>query len=195
MSRENKMTDYEALADDLIDARLSMGPAELHGHLCGWIIGRGPMAEQGGWLHDVVLQALPGGVDESALPAAVGAMWQDALYALAEGPLTFQLLQPGDTESIEQRLSALTEWCEGFLLGLVAGSVNGVSTFSEDSREFVEDLVEISRAHRGDEDDETAEFAFTELYEFVRVGVLLMFEEVVARAQQPAAPRGGERSK
>ena len=77
-------------------------------------------------------------------------------------------------------MHALGEWCQGFLSGLTLGGISDFDKLGTDAREVVEDLVEIARAGtsyhlEGSEEDEQA---YAELMEYLRVGVLLINEEL-----------------
>ena len=49
---------------------------------------------------------------------------------------------------------------------------------SEPLADIIKDLVEISRATAGDDDDEGSESAFAELVEYLRVAAQLAYEEL-----------------
>ena len=106
--------------------------------------------------------------------------------------MELELLLPADEQPIDVRTAALAQWCQGFLYGLGAGSVADASDLPGDVGEIVRDLGEISRAGvDATQDEESNEAAYTELVEFVRVGVQLLFEELAALRQPPtpsAAP-------
>ena len=81
---------------------------------------------------------------------------------------------------MELQVNALGEWCQGFLIGLSLGGVEDFQALPDDAKEIARDLVEIARAGTsyelsGLEDDEEA---FVELVEFIRVGALLINEEL-----------------
>jgi uncharacterized protein YgfB (UPF0149 family) len=77
------------------------------------------------------------------------------------------------------RLEALVDWCGGFLLGFRLGRVSGLPALSSDSREFIVDMQQLTRLDvLSGESGEESEVAFTELVEYVKVGVLLLREEV-----------------
>jgi hypothetical protein len=98
------------------------------------------------------------------------------------------LLVPGDDAALEQRTTALCQWCNGFLYGLAGHGAADPERLPGDAGEIVRDLGEITRAGvDGQESDEVNESAYIELVEFVRVGVQLVFEELGAR-RSPVRP-------
>lgn len=98
---------------------------------------------------------------------------------LGADDVSFELLLPDDKVSLGERTAALGLWCDAFLYGLGAGGVNEDTELSVDSLELLKDVTEISRAEfsgsRADADDE---FQFEELVEYIRVGVLVLNDEL-----------------
>ena len=68
--------------------------------------------------------------------------------------------------------------CQGFLYGLAAGGIKQGSKMPADSTELMRDFIEISQAAFDDEESENSEDDYMQLVEFVRVGVLLINEEL-----------------
>ena len=63
-------------------------------------------------------------------------------------------------------------------------------SLSDDAREVVSDLAEFTRIEPEEEDSEAAERALAEIAEYVRMGVLLIYEELIrAEAGAPARSR------
>ena len=92
----------------------------------------------------------------------------------------FQLLLPVDDDHIDNRVNALGDWCQSYLVGLALGGIKDFTSLPESAREVANDLVEIARAGtsytlEGNEEDENA---YTQLVEYLRVGVLLINEEL-----------------
>ena len=97
---------------------------------------------------------------------------------LADPGLAFRPLLPDDMEPLDVRVEALGEWCEGFLLGVGLGGVARQGELSANVQEILRDLQEISKVSWDVEADEDAEASYVELVEYVRVGVMLMREEL-----------------
>jgi hypothetical protein len=98
-----------------------------------------------------------------------------------------QLLLPTDEDHIDQRVNALGDWCQSYLVGLTLGGVKDFSPLPDDARDMANDLIEIARAGtsydlEGSEEDENA---YAELVEYVRVGVLLINEELQPTRSSP----------
>jgi uncharacterized protein YgfB (UPF0149 family) len=100
----------------------------------------------------------------------------------------FDLMLPDDDEPLEARVEALGVWCQGFVFGIAIGGIKEDTELPADSKELIKDIIEISRAgyvvdeeaelavsEEGDEEDEVA---FMEVSEYVRMGILLIYEEL-----------------
>jgi uncharacterized protein len=167
LSREHSVTDA----------------AEAHGTLAGCLCGASGYRFED-WLREI----LPEGRADRAAREALQELFGSTAATLIQPDMEFDLLLPDDTESLALRTQALSEWCQGFLYGLGAGSIPDASELPGEVGEVVRDFIEITRADVDDgQDAEANENAYAELVEFVRVGVQLLFEEL-AVARAPAAP-------
>jgi uncharacterized protein YgfB (UPF0149 family) len=167
--------------------RLCIGTdaAENHGVLCGLLCARGPEVERA-WI-DLLRDEQEEAAMAVAEPEAGVAAWADLsrLYRETIGQLrdegfVFSLLLPDDSQPLQLRAEAMTEWCQGFLYGLAAGGLVDYSVLPEEVREIAEDIVEISRATTDADEGESDEAAYSELIEYLRVGVILVFETLEA---------------
>jgi uncharacterized protein YgfB (UPF0149 family) len=102
--------------------------------------------------------------------------------ALLDGDMSFSPLLPPDDRSLSFRAEGLADWCAGFMhgLGAATGAAAARQALGGDvTREIMEDFGEITRITLDDEEsDLEAEAAYTELVEFVRVSVQLVFDEL-----------------
>ena len=155
-----------------------MRGVECHGTLVGLLCARGEM-EKKAWL-DFIAHALnPADLLAREALETFGALFDSARSQLADSNLEFQPLLPGDDAPVEERIGALAQWAQGFLLGMSAGGVKDLEKLPGDSGEVVRDLVDICRADTYDlEGNEEDEVAYNELLEYVRTGVLLVNEEL-----------------
>lgn len=113
----------------------------------------------------------------------------DVTVAQLDNPdLEFSLLLPDDDEPLLARSVALGEWCEGFLYGLSLGGVKDFSMFSEETREFAEDLVDISRLEQEPDDSEENESALFDIIEYVRMGVIMLHDELAPAGTDELPP-------
>ena len=155
--------------------------AESHGVLCGLLCARGSAAEDA-WMALVREERAA----DTAEPAGAEAwtelsrLYRETLGQLRDEEFAFTLLLPDDTQPLQLRADAMTEWCQGFLYGLAAGGVEDANVLPEEVREITEDIVEISSATTDGDEGESGEAAYAELIDYLRVGVILVFETLEA---------------
>ncbi|MDH3355735.1 MAG: UPF0149 family protein [Chromatiales bacterium] len=162
----------------------NIGPVEFHGMLAGLITTQGAEAEQ---LYREEL--IPSDYDPADL------LQQEALDGIAlpyaslreqlnDSQLSFYPLLPDDERDFEERVDAVAEWCQGYLFGLSRGGLPDTARLSDETNEFLQDMLSISRAENfeldGDEEDESA---LHEIIEYLRAGVMVVHDEL-----QPATP-------
>ncbi len=127
---------------------------------------------------------------EVMLEALCTATWQQ----LSERQSDFMLLLPDNHDPARVRAEAMGQWCEGFLHGLVSethGDELRERLASDPLSDIIKDMLEITRATIGDEDDaESSDHAFTELVEYLRVAAQLTYEELAEfRGSATLAPQ------
>lgn len=172
-----------------VDDALSSGgsvvrAAECHGVLCGILCASGSSDMQG-WVRylfeqrdekrDISTQAL----------TVLHDVHQNTVTEINHETLEFALLLPDADELIEHRVAGMAEWCSGFSLGLSMGGLQDKMLLDDDVREFVQDIQYISQAcfsTDGDAEEHT-EQSLAEIEEYLRMGVLLLNEQL-----QPVAP-------
>ena len=175
--------EYDSLQQALSRAEAELMAAESHGVLCGMCCAGGSVALES-WLKQVFeLLDLENSRIQSACQLLVG-LHESTRMQLNDSEAVFELLLPGDDIELAERTSALAEWCQGFVFGLAAGGLKQETELPADTAELLTDIVAISRADidqtRVDEGDEDA---YMQLCEYVRMGVLLIIEEL-----QPVPP-------
>lgn len=125
------------------------------------------------------------GHDEAAVRAAIEGIRLELLRALNDPDLGFEPLLAED-DDLAQRSHALAQWVDGFLGGLGQTPRLGGLKPSPEAAEILRDFAEIARLDPEPEDSEENEEAFAELGEYVRVGVMLLAEELTPeRPRQP----------
>lgn len=178
--------DIPQLESLLFSLDASLGAVESHGVLCGMLCAQGTTAASQWMLH--VLGEHEG--SSSTLSKAGEKLLQihrASVEQMNNSDVKFELMLPDDDEPLEERVQALGMWCQGFVYGLAAGGVRQDTELPDDSRELITDILEISRAGYAvddtdyaddEEDDDEDEIAFMEVSEYVRMGVLLIYEEL-----------------
>lgn len=161
------------------------GASEIHGQLVGLLCAQGnvPDAE---WIK-YAISGVTGGDTKLVVSkdqvTALLAVKKNTVASLNDSDLDFDLLlpEPEDGDAVHvlgEQVTALSQWCQGFLFGLSQGGVEDVQSLPEDASEVVLDMVEISQLSDEGLDDAEAHVQFMEVMEFVRVGALLVNEEL-----------------
>ena len=181
-------TDISQLEGLLFDIDATLGAIESHGALCGMLCAQGA-TDAAQWM----LQVLGEHEDTSKALQQAGKILlqihQLSVEQMNNSDVDFELMLPDDDEPLEARVEALGTWCQGFVYGLAAGGVKEDTVLPEDSQELIRDILEISRAGYAaddeaeldasvEEDNEDDEVAFMEVTEYVRMGTLLIYEEL-----------------
>ncbi|MFQ5470610.1 MAG: UPF0149 family protein [Gammaproteobacteria bacterium] len=181
--------DQISLSNALSNAGVLANIYESHGTLCGLVCTRGKVDYQS-WMVQL-FEPMDGG--EQALTGHDGdvssstvsdnpllkKLHNDTVLQFNDESFSFYLLLPEDEDGLDERVNALADWCKGFLFGLAAGEVNDFSSLPADVQEISRDIIEISQATLEDGvEAESDEAAYTELVEYVKVGVLLINEEL-----------------
>lgn len=175
---QHRHPDYLELDQALGRAEAAAGAAEVHGLLCGLLCAAGRLDAEH-WAGQVFPELDANNVSVRQGLNAVQALADWTVAAMNDPVLGMDLLLPAGNAPLFERTAALAEWCQGFLLGLAAGGVSQDTPLPEDVGELVRDFTEISRAgFEVDENDEEDEVAFSDVVEYVRVGVLLINDEL-----------------
>jgi len=171
------MTDINTLELSLKRADSPLMASEVHGLLTGML-----SATMAASFEDLVNELLEDEQDpQDALLRESIHTWKelyDAVKAeLYDPEMGFELLLPDEELSLPDRLMALGDWCQGFVYGLGRAGIKP-EMLKGDSAELLRDFIEISRISDQSGESEDDEAAYMELVEYVRVGVLLINEEV-----------------
>ena len=177
--------NYAQIQRLMTECRAVTEPAEAHGSLAGALC-----ATDAYRIEDWLAEILPEGVVQGTASASLRGIYDATRAALTGTQMQFELLMPDDNEPIELRAEALTLWCNGFVYGLGSGGAPDPERLPGDAGEIVRDLAQIMRAGIDEREAvEVNESALSELVEFVRVGVQVVFEELRAlRQPRPSRP-------
>lgn len=172
---------YRSLQASLTQIDSDMDPSEIHGTLCGLLCSSQDF-DLAQWLVSLFPDIDPNNEVVGGIKQELAELYQDSLDRLNDPVCQFELLLPDDDNAIESQVFALGDWCQGFMIGLAMGGVEDFNVLPDDSREVVNDMVEIARAgtsyELGGQDDSEDEDAYSQLVEYIRVGVMLINEEL-----------------
>ncbi len=178
MSVNAHFDDLSALLGRL---EVPIPPSEAHGLLCGLLSAQPSAMAKGAWLGELLDSAslTPGSLANRADDIrALDSWFSQVLESMLDTDLTFNLLLPDDEVALAERVRALGDFCAGFCYGIGLGTAGrGSVKLPEDTAELIKDFNEIDSTVTNDAqsaDEET----LSELSEYVRVGVLLINEEL-----------------
>ena len=166
---------HEGLAASLARMDITVDAAEAHGWLAGALCVReGYGAKE--WLAELAADA---GASARAPDPALRALPSETLGAFRSDGFEFAPLLPGEEAPLAERVAALAAWSAGFLYGVGTGASGARVAAAGDVGEFLADLADISRAAlEPGRSADAGESDFTELYEFVRAGAQLTYDEL-----------------
>lgn len=145
--------------------------AEAHGMAAGLLCSN-PKATSAYWLDELQDQDHPASAETSQLLVR---LFEETRRLLASDAFEFDLLLPDDDTELSERLSALKNWCLGFLYGVGCGQAN--PAFSKDAQEILKDITEFTKLDTQAEGEED-EAAFVEITEYLRSAVMLLRDEL-----------------
>lgn len=183
------MMDWSLINAALRRAGIPTDAAENHGILCGLLCARGADVQQE-WVALMRDEYVPAAEDsDHEAWSNMLRLYSETVRQLRDEGFVFCLLLPDESQPLNRRAEAMTEWCQGFLYGLAAGGLEDHSMLPDEAREIIQDIVEISRAAAVSDEEESDEAAYAELVEYLRVGVLLVFETLEAERGSQADDR------
>ncbi len=125
-------------------------------------------------------------VIEAGAAERLRSLFEASRQSLEDDGLRFQPVLPDDETPLTARAAALAQWCQGFLYGL---GLSGRQSWPAQIQEILRDVQAIAHLDPQAEGEEDKR-AFTELVEYLRVGVQLIFTEGALRHYR--RPSGGE---
>lgn len=167
---------YADLEQALFKTALKLHPSQAHGIICGMLCGQAP--KDADWE-----KVVTGGKETKDVHSLLQAVFDASNAQLNSFDFDFELLLPVDDEELMTRAEALTLWCQGFLTGLEQANVPVAHREPGDASEAIADLIEIAKMNFEEViSNEEDEVAYVELIEFVRMAVLLIFQEMRDKA-------------
>jgi len=184
--------NYLAGQAALESAQADVSIAEFHGTFCALLCTRAPVDSRA-WVDEIVSHGRAG-------PAGEEYLWRECLMEIGDlaraafegGECDLELLLPDDDQPLADRSRALIDWCSGFLYGFGLQPAALLEILSADAREVIDDIVEFTDMDvtPGTDEDQLAEKSYVELVEYLRVGVLLIYEEIIHGPEAAAAHSG-----
>lgn len=173
------LLNYDHWTSQLDQHAVMASAAELHGLIAG-MLSAGIPADAATIL-PVLSDFLNDGQALNAhLKAITEQLIAETARQLADPDYSLVLLLPGDDDSLPERLEAMMEWAQAFLVGFAIQQTD-LSLVSVDVRDAIEQLSEVTRIDIYTEDDSSEaenEESYYLVLEHVRLMVLTCFNEV-----------------
>lgn len=170
--KATSLPKYNELSQALKQTTLKLHPSQVHGLICGILCG--PKQNKSAW-EDLVTGAKTTDKTHKILEN----LYSSSANLLNDFLIEFQLILPTDTKTLPMRAEALTLWCQGFLTGLKLVNIPIVNREPGEITEAINDIIEIAKMNYeevvANEEDEVA---YTELVEFIRVAVILIYQDL-----------------
>jgi uncharacterized protein YgfB (UPF0149 family) len=164
--------EYEELKEVLYALDTDDTLSSAHGILCGFACLK-PDLSIDEWLNEILMNV---DLEDAAVKNAhehLTHIFNETLLQLNDATLNFQLFIADEEASINAQTNTLTQWCQGFLVGL---GLQKISTSDEAVLELIKDFSEIAKLDSEVIDNESNAQDLSEIIEFVRMGVLLIQE-------------------
>lgn len=164
----------------------AVAASESHGCLCGALCTMEDYPLER-WLDEIAPDTAAASEDHRR---ALDSLFSDTVRALRGDQMEFEPLLPSDEATLEERATALSQWCQGFLYGFGSGRPPAAADLPPDVEEILRDLTHIGRATvDAGEAGEEEEQAYAEVVEYVRAGVQLIHDELIAARASAAKER------
>jgi uncharacterized protein len=170
--KKSSLPTFAKLTTALGKTVLKLHPSQVHGLICGLICGN-PYSTTA-WE-----ELLTGNNKSQYTHDLLQQLYDASAKQLSEFLFELELILPPDQKSLSERAEALSLWCQGFLTGLKLTSVPLVEREPGETTEAINDMIEIAKMDYEDlEGNEENEQAYTELVEFVRMAVILIYQDL-----------------
>tara|TARA_R110002072_G_scaffold161448_2_gene312993 strand:- start:2028 stop:2588 length:561 start_codon:yes stop_codon:yes gene_type:complete len=168
--------NYDEVNAELMALHAGVLASECHGFMCGYFCTSNTVAAAV-W-RDYLLAGIDNDADLGACFAILSQLADQVGAEILSDALSFTLFLPDDESSISERSSALAEWSAGFVSGLGIGGLGDKPKLIDECDEFIKDVVSISRMETSVDEGEDAEGALFEIIEYIRVGVIMLHQEL-----------------
>jgi yecA family protein len=162
---------YLQLQRELTALQAEMAATESHGVLCARFCTQ-VRPDPAAWVHEVIGEQDPNNLQVRSSQETLAHLYLQTEQLFQDALEQFDLLLPDEAEALSVRMQALVDWCSGFLAGLALGGLQDTDSLDTELKEIMQDFIEITRMEVDVDSDEENEKAFTEIEEYVRVGVM-----------------------
>lgn len=174
MSQVSSLPSYAVLTKTLHRFQSNTNASQIHGLLCGYLCATAADKVNNTWE-----KYFPTIKKSKKLYQQLQDIIEVSYRQLTEFSFEFYLILPTEKTNINARSEALGLWCQGFLTGLDTIHISHLQNQPGDVSEAIKDILEISEISYGDiAENEEDESSYLELVEYVRLSVLMIFQEL-----------------
>jgi uncharacterized protein len=173
----HQIAPLHEVADNFLDYDIAFSPAELHGlltsHLC---LNANISIDQ--WLscawHLLDIKNPPNYIVD-----VISNWYEFTKHQLHSTELIFYPYVLDDDDDVEEKILALAQWCQGYVVGIASYGQELKLTISKEIKEIILDLTKISQVDTKDNtlNIEEKENSYMEIIEYVRMAVICIRDE------------------
>jgi uncharacterized protein YgfB (UPF0149 family) len=183
MSNIKQLPHFEEVANLFASVMLDVHPSFVHGCWIGLIAG-GRHHSPKAWVEFITQKT--DGWSSQGLPV------QHMFLSIAEASVeqlgdmhyVLQLLLPDDEDPLEDRVHAVSEWCNGFIRAIKDSKIDVTTYLGNDAKEAFADMEDITQVSIDVEHDPQAEENYAEVVEYLRVAVSLIHQDILSGRTQ-----------
>jgi len=177
MTSNIRRLEYDEVCDLFVALGAHNTPAEMHGLLAGQL-SAGRRMNYSEWFREAKEFIDTDSDFSKDEQEQLQFVYMSTLTALADDELGFYPLLPDDEADIEERLSALGYWCQGFLAGFALVEKN-IQDLSEIVNDALNDLAAIAQVGVNDNEDldDSSDNDYFQIVEYVRLAAMHIFLE------------------
>jgi yecA family protein len=162
---------FSELEQQLSALGADMSATESHGVLCARFCTE-TRPDPAAWVHEVIGDQDMNNLQVRSSQETLAHLYLQTEQVFQNAIERFEMMMPDEDVELSTRMQALVDWCSGFLSGLGLAGVEDNGSLDPDIKEIMQDFAEITRIDTHVEPAEENEAAFTEIEEYVRVGVM-----------------------
>lgn len=179
MSTIKQLPQFEDVARIFGKAALDIHPSFAHGCWVGLIVG-GRHHSPKDWVDFLTQKEDSWGTLDTGLQHIFLAIAEASIEQLADIHYVLQILLPNDDEELDDRLYAMSEWCQGFVRALEGPMKEHSINLAGEALEAFADIQEVTDVSLEIGDDPHDEENFSEVVEYLRVAVCLIHHEILS---------------
>jgi len=169
--------DYTETESLLMRTNCQYTPAEVQGVACG-MLAINLNSDVILWVKHIFDDFDEQNVLHQDIKNELKTFWEAVKSEMLDSSLAFGLLLPDDDEGLADRVDAMQEWAEGFLMGIALAGVQDLKQLPADSKELVGDFLSISKEKQLDmSEEEESEEAYLQIVEYLRMGAIVIMDE------------------